>query len=343
MSHLDFEFTDHALHFPALRLWFDAHRKRPPGELVFVSHAHSDHTGRHAEVILTAPTQKLMGARLGGRRVEHVLNYGERVDLRSGAWGVPREAHLTLFPAGHILGSAMARLETREGSLLYTGDFKLRSGASAEPCQPVAADILVMETTFGRPQYVFPPTEEIVAQLLQFCGDALTQGAVPVLLGYSLGKAQELLSLLGAAGLPLMTHDTTARMTQVYVELGQAMPPLVPWSPEAALGHVVLAPPGAALDALKQRHPVRVAVVTGWALDAACRYRYRADAAFPLSDHADFPGLLELVRRVAPKRVYTLHGFAGEFATTLRRLGYDARALTVIDQFELDLNESPGP
>ena len=37
-----------------------------------------------------------------------------------------------LLPAGHIFGSAQFFLETRAGSLLYTGDFKLRPGTSAE-------------------------------------------------------------------------------------------------------------------------------------------------------------------------------------------------------------------
>jgi hypothetical protein len=47
-----------------------------------------------------------------------------------------------------------------------------------------------METTFGLPRYRFPPTEEVIGQIVAFCRDALETGAVPVLLGYSLGKAQ---------------------------------------------------------------------------------------------------------------------------------------------------------
>lgn len=339
MPLLDFEFTQHALHFPQLRLWFDAHRKQGPGQLVVVSHAHSDHTARHAEVVLSAPTQKLMAARLGGKRQEHVLPFGERVALTEPRFGAPRDAHLTLWPAGHILGSAMAMLEAEGRSLLYTGDFKLRAGFSSEICQPVRADILVMETTFGRPRYVFPPAAEVIAGLIQFCRDCLARKEVPVLLGYSLGKAQELLVALGGAGLPLMGHDSMARMTEIYVEFGRAIPAVRPWDPAAAAECVVLAPPGAALEALRKHQTIRLAVVTGWALDAGCRYRYRADAAFPLSDHADYPELLEFVRQVAPERIYTLHGFAGEFATQLRRLGYDARALTEVDQFELALDE----
>ena len=337
MSRLEFEFTDHALHFPRLRLWFDAHRRRRAGELVFVSHAHSDHTARHAEVLLSAPTQKLMAARLGGRRQEHVLPFGDRCDLREERFGVPREAHATLLPAGHILGSAMIRLEADGESLLYTGDFKLRAGFFAEPCTPAAADVLVMETTFGRPRYVFPPADETRAAVADFCRRTLAESQVPVLLGYSLGKAQEIQRALGSCGFPTMVHDSIARLNAVYTELGHPVPETVPWNPARAAGHVVLAPPGAALAALRRAQAVRVAVLTGWALDPGCRFRHGADAAFPLSDHADYPDLLAFVEKVAPRRIYTLHGFAGEFATVLRRRGHDARALTEIDQFELAL------
>ena len=45
----------------------------------------------------------------------------------------------------------------------------------------------------------------------------------------------------------------------------------------------------------------RTAILTGWAVNPNCRYRYQCDAAFPLSDHADFPDLIELVKRVQPK------------------------------------------
>jgi hypothetical protein len=41
-----------------------------------------------------------------------------------------------------------------------------------------------------------------------------------------------------------------------------------------------------------------------------------------------------MVERVSPKRVYTLHGFAAEFAADLRRRGLDAWALTGGNQLE---------
>jgi Cft2 family RNA processing exonuclease len=88
----------------------------------------------------------------------------------------------------------------------------------------------------------------------------------------------------------------------------------------------------AILDAIQRP---RTAMVTGWAVDRAARWRYGVDAAFALSDHADYEELVEYVRRVSPTRVYTVFGFDGEFAADLRTRGYDARPLKGAMQMRL--------
>ncbi|HMO64595.1 MAG TPA: MBL fold metallo-hydrolase, partial [Verrucomicrobiota bacterium] len=323
---------------PRLGLWLDPHAPQAGPERVFVSHAHSDHIGDHREVILSEVTARLMAARLPGERVEHRLAFGERREFAGpeGAW------HVTLVPAGHIFGSAMAFLEAGGETLLYTGDFKLRPGLSAEPCAPRPADTLVMETTYGRPEYRFPPTADVMAGVVRFCREALDNDETPVLLGYSLGKSQEILRGLSDAGLPLALHPQVARLTRIYEECGQAFPPYGTAADADARGKVIIAPPGANLAALFRRlGPVRQAVLTGWAVNPGSAFRSRADAAFPLSDHADFPDLVEFVRRVAPRRVFTLHGFAADFAAHLRTLGYEAFALSESDQLELSIVVAP--
>ncbi len=138
-----------------------------------------------------------------------------------------------------------------------------------------------------------------------------------------------------------MLHEAAASMTSVYAAVGHPIPTYAVWEPGAARGHVVIAPPGAAVTRLQEAvGTVRKAVITGWAIDPSCRFQYRADMAFPLSDHADFPDLLAFVRQVNPRRVYTLHGFAADFAETLRELGYDARRLSEPDQLTLPLGRT---
>jgi Cft2 family RNA processing exonuclease len=232
----------------------------------------------------------------------------------------------------------MLEARSEHGTLLYTGDFKLRPSLAAEPCMPVRADVLIMETTFGLPKYVFPPDAQIEQDIIRFCQQALEDKSTPVIYAYSLGKTQELLQIVGRAGLRVMLHAHGFRMTQRYAELGMKLPPFAEFDPHHHAGHVVIAPPMSGATApLTWINPKRTAIVSGWALDGRTTYQYGCDAAFPLSDHADFPDLLSLVERVRPHTVYTVHGFAREFAATLRARGIEAWALGQQNQMDLAL------
>lgn len=315
------------LHLPQLGWSLDAQSRV---ERSFVSHAHSDHIARHKEIICSRGTARLLHARMPGRRTEHVLPFGHTEPLTT-------DCAITLFPAGHICGSAQCLLaHERHGTLLYTGDFKLRPSLAAEPCATPRADTLIMETTFGLPRYVFPPDTEVIAALIDFCRQTLADGATPVLLCYSLGKSQEVLRALAPASLPVMLHAETHRLTRLHEPLGVAFPPYREFDARELGGHVVICPPHA--NGLLNRIPsARTAAVTGWALDSGAIHRFRCHAAFPLSDHADFPDLLKFVELVQPQHVYTVHGYAKEFAATLRARGVEAWALGAPNQLEFPL------
>lgn len=318
------------LYLPQIDWHLDA---RVPVPRSFVSHAHSDHTALHETVLCSEGTARLMGARIGRAVHELILPYGAEHALADGTV-------VSLHPAGHVLGSAqlLARHPDR-GALLYTGDFKLRPGRSAERCATPHADVLVMETTFGRPQYVFPPAEEVLGRIVRFCREALEDGDVPVLFGYSLGKSQEILCGLAEAGLPIALHPQTVKITRAYEELGVSFPTFRVCEPSSTRGHVVLCPPQTARSAwIRKLAPARTAMITGWAVDPNVIYRYRCDAAFPLSDHADYPDLLRFVDLVRPRVVYTVHGFTQDFARDLRARGIEAWALDSDNQLEFGLD-----
>jgi len=317
---------DNGIWLPQIGWWLDAQKSVPRA---IVTHGHSDHIARHREIVCTRPTARFVAERLPGRREFHVLPFGAPEQLTL-------DCTVTLLPAGHIFGSALVRLDHREhGTLLYTGDFRLRGGPTAEPCATPRADVLVMETTFGLPRYVMPPSEQVHAQIVSFCRDTLAAGATPVLYAYALGKSQELAALLGGAGLPVMLASDAWRLARLYRELGAALPETLPFDQRNHAGHVVITPPGASL--LDWIHPRRTAAVTGWALDSSTRYRLGCDATFPLSDHSDYDELLAFVEKVGPRTVYTVHGFTREFAATLRQRGVEAWALGRGNQLELSL------
>lgn len=343
MDPLEFHYRGGGVHLPRMGLWLDAPFPVRTGELCFVSHAHSDHTARHARVCLSEPTRRLMRARLAGEREEIVLPWGEAVCLRELGVGGSLTATVTLVPAGHILGSAMILVACEGRTLLYTGDFALAGDGLAERCEPRHSDVLILETTFGRPAYVFPTRETVRRRVVEFCRESLASGQTPLLLGYSLGKAQVLLSTLLDSGFPVVVAESVAEMTRVYEEFGHRFPPYGILAPGNAEGRVVICPAGRLAAGVRSAvDRPRVAVATGWAMDAGCRFRYGADEAIPLSDHADFPALNDFVRAVAPSRVGTLHGFAADFAGHLRALGVDARALSEPDQLLLPLGLERG-
>src|SRR5207253_8038579 len=131
-------------------------------------------------------------------------------------------------------------------SLLYTGDFKLRRGLSAEPCEPAraqGADLLIMETTYGRPVYQFPPTANVLDGVVRFCREAIDNEETPVLLGYSLGKSQELLRGLADAGLAILLHESVFKLTKIFEQLGHKFPPYEKFEGRPASGKVLICPP----------------------------------------------------------------------------------------------------
>ena len=321
---------ERGVYLPAQDLWLDPSK---PKRFAFVSHAHSDHIAPHDEIIVSEGTARLMQTRLPGRRIEHVLPFNETRAIRA--------VDVTLLPAGHIFGSAQLFISSPEGTLLYTGDFKLRRGKSAEPAQWREAETLVMETTFARPRYQFPPTEKVVQEIVTFCRETIEDSAVPVLLGYSLGKAQEILCALDGADLTPMLHGSVYQMTRIYEQFGQSFCKYVRYNASDLAGKVLICPPSAngssMLDKIQRK---RVAIISGWAVDPSAVHRYQVDAAFPLSDHADYNDLLRYVDLVKPQRVLTLHGFAAEFARDLRERGVEAWALSEENQMDLPLPNS---
>ena len=316
------------LHVTGSGLFLDARRR---SGCAFVSHAHGDHIARHDRTIATEATVALMRQRLGERVRGEALPAAYRTPFGLG------ELTLELLPAGHVLGSAQLRVRRNGTALGYTGDLSLEPNAAAEAAEVMGCDVLVMESTFGLPRYVFPPKAEVLAAVRGFVDDALCDGATPVLLAYSLGKAQEIQKYLGELGYRLRAHAAVHVLNRVYQRLGVSLPNVRPLDHEgAARGEVVVAPPHLSRSAAVARiRPRRTAVLTGWAVDRS-RVMWRgADAAFPLSDHADFPALVRYARASGAGRVYTLHGFAEELARALRREGIRAQPLESARQLEL--------
>jgi putative mRNA 3-end processing factor len=285
----------------------------------FVSHAHMDHMhtpSKGERVIASEVTKELARAR--------GYDLGSKVEEPEG---------VELLDSGHILGSRAIRIQDE---VYYTGDASGRTRAFLGKCRTRHARILVMETTYGSPEYVFPPTAKLVKDVNSLISAAYDRGVPVVLMGYPLGKAQ-LLSYFFSSWEPIFYHESVSAMNRIHVEHGVPLKPGKKFNPDRDRdrlpnGPWVMISPMASgrnrlMAHLKKKYGAILVAFSGWALGPGYRYTMGADYSFPLSDHCDYDELVKLVKAVSPEMVYTVHGFAAEFAQDLRKMGFPARPL----------------
>ena len=337
-----FSLSEKSIYVEAAGLWIDSLRSR---ERCYVSHGHSDHAREHATIVATPNTARICRARFARRpqtvqtsllepaRPPKPAPVFEEHDFNA-PWNDGGH-RFTLFSAGHVLGSSQILIEGERGRFVYTGDFKLAPSFTAEAPEVKRCDVVLMECTYGRPHYAFPPREEVAAEMAAFARDALEADAVPVFYAYSLGKAQEAVAILGKAGLPVTVHGAIYTLCKVYEECGVELPPYARYDAhEVPRGALVWPPSGRTLPKALQGRSVRTAMLTGWTLDRSAPFRYGVDRGFALSDHADYPALLRYIELAQPKKVVLNHGWR-DFVYRLRALGVDAEYLEEHEQLAL--------
>ena len=297
--------------------WLDAHRKVA---FSFVSHGHADHLKNHDVILATPPTIQFHAYRAKQKKAIP-LDFGESYELDG--------LKIELFPAGHILGSAMIRLERDGTSLLYTGDFKMKKSWTARAIEIPQADILIMESTFGDPQYVYDHSDDFLEQeLIGFVETCFHSKMTPIVMGYALGKSQEAMKMLGDAGYKVRVHRAAWELAKIYRNFGVDFQNCTPWKNEPlAADEALIIPPHSLRFNKVTNLPLRKRFVflSGWA-NSPNGMRFGAEHMIPMSDHADFNELLEFVRRVNPTKVYTTHGF-DSFPQYLHDIGFDAELL----------------
>ena len=303
---------DNGIHITGPDLWLDS---RDSQDLCIISHGHIDHLGRHSKIIATKPTALIYEQRMGETEVK-VLEYGEKVDVNG--------AKVSMYPAGHILGSAQVLINADGKKILYSGDFKLRDSVTAEPIEIVSADYLVMEATYGSPKNLFPDKMAVLNDLYDAVCSSLQNGEVPIIIAYSLGKGQEVVKYLGDRNINMSVHSTIFRLIKIYEMFNVSFvnyTELV--NLENCKGKVLVVPPysSGAKDfvAIKNK---KVFLLSGWKNHDGVK-DMTVDHVFQVSDHADFNELLEYVRKVSPKKVFVTHGEPC-FIKYLRQEGFDA-------------------
>lgn len=299
-------------------------------DVAFVSHAHIDHLHRRtkdsSKVLSSPETKKLAGAR--------GYDIADAVEDHDG---------FELVDTGHILGSRGLLIGGDE--VFYTGDLSIRERAFMKPGKLPRAKTLIIESTFGRPEYVFPELSEVNHRTNTVIAEMYNLGIPVILMGYTLGKAQLLTRMFGDWD-PIYIHDSVAKMNAVYAELGIELKDSITYSEAESQGllsknrpWVMIAPlmgsKSSFVKEMKERYGAVTIGFTGWGA-AGSRYKYMTglDYVMPLSDHCDYSELVEAVSQCAPEKIYTFHGFADQFARSLRGMGYDAQPLERVRKSE---------
>ena len=188
-------------------------------DAIILSHAHTDHCGLipylykmgyRGPVYLTPPTRDIASllaldfigvaykqATAPIFRAEDVkemvrhsisLNYGEVFD-------VTPDIRITLYNAGHVLGSAVVHINIGNGlhNFVYTADTNYRKTRLLDPAvnHYPRAETVTVESTYGSKVDTLPPRKDVDDKFLNFLNTTIKRGGKVLLPELGLGHAQE--------------------------------------------------------------------------------------------------------------------------------------------------------
>jgi putative mRNA 3-end processing factor len=304
-----------------------------PSALAVVTHAHADHARPGAlRYVCADACAPLLRRRIGEEPSVRAVRYGERFDLGA--------TMVSLHPAGHVLGSAQVRIEHDGRVWVVSGDYKRSPDPTCAPFEPLRCDVFVTEATFALPIYRWDEPAALAAEIHSWWQSNPERPSL--LFAYALGKAQRVLAELGfLTDRTVLTHGAVESFVRLYRDAGVPMLPTEPLSEapkkKDLAGALILAPPAArATPWMRRFATAETALASGWMRVRGPRRRQGYDRGFALSDHADWPALLETIEATGARRIVVTHGYAEELARYLREGGFEAEALATAFEGEAD-------
>jgi putative mRNA 3-end processing factor len=293
-----------------------------------ITHGHSDHArGGHNRVLATAETLEVMKLRLGAASgaSKQAARLGEVIAIG--------DVTVSLAPAGHILGSAQVVIDYNGQRAVVSGDYKRRSDPTCTGFELVRCDLFITEATFALPVFKHEPDDREIGKLLRsltMFSDRTHQIGV-----YSLGKCQRLVKLLRNTGYdaPIYLHGSMIAMCDLYRNLGIDLGDLRPVSESVGhlAGAIVLCPPSAIGDRWSRRFADPIpAFASGWMRIRARARQRGVELPLIISDHVDWPELLQTVKEVEAQEIWITHGRDDVLTLACRHMGLKARALAMV-------------
>lgn len=290
-----------------------------------ITHGHGDHArAGMGEYHTTVAGLPILRWRLGEQDYRQ-HDYGELFQLG--------DTRVSFHPAGHVLGSAQVRIEAAGEVWVVSGDYKRQADPTCAPFEVVPCDTFITEATFGLPVYRWSPTREVAREIVEWRDHSAARGETAVLFCYALGKAQRVLAeLMMHTNRPVLLHGAIATGVEVYRKAGIPLIDTLPVGEAADNGHVgelVIAPPSAAGSAwLRRFRHAQQGFASGWMRIRGNRRRRNYDRGFVISDHADWPDLINTVRETRASRVIATHGATDAIVRALNEAGIAAEAFT---------------
>jgi putative mRNA 3-end processing factor len=313
------QLTDKGLYCPVGNFYVDPWQ---PVERAIVTHAHGDHATWGCRRYLVADEGKhVFRTRLGPDATIQTLPYGETKDVDG--------VRVSLHPAGHILGSAQIRIEYQGEVWVVSGDYKLEPDVTCAPFELVRCHIFITESTFGLPIFRWQSETDIFDSINTWWRANQEAGKASLLFGYTLGKAQRLIAGVDASIGPIYTHGAVERINKDYRASGVPLPDTIyaggvgktDWS-----RGLIIAPPSARATPWTRRFgTLSTGFASGWMRIRGARRQRSVDRGFVLSDHVDWPRLLETISATGAERVWVTHGYTAVVVRWLVEHGIDAR------------------
>lgn len=311
--------TDRGLYCAAGGFYIDPWR---PVDRAVVTHAHSDHATPGSERYLCSEIGvEVLRQRVHAGALIEGSGYGQSTTING--------VKISLHPAGHLLGSAQVRVEHGGRVEVVTGDYKTIADRTCAAFEPIKCHRLITECTFGLPIYRWAPEAELAEQMNTWWTENRAAGRTSVVFAYALGKAQRVLSLIDRGLGSIVVHGAVKRFVDVYRDAGVDLPEVhtsTADSRKAVKGAgLVVAPPSVlGTPWLKKFSPASLSFASGWMMVRGNRRRRGVDRGFVVSDHADWPGLLETIDACGCESVGATHGYTATLARYLREQGLDA-------------------
>lgn len=288
-----------------------------------ITHAHGDHARLGSASYLCSPeTAPLLRRRFGAGVTVEPLAYGEQLTVGS--------VRVSFHPAGHILGSSQVRIEGPGGVWVIAGDYKRASDPTCTAFEPLLCDTFVTESTFGLPIYRWDPSAVIVHEIVEWWALNRTRDLTSVLFCYTLGKAQRLLAELATVtDRTVYVHGMMLPMIDAYRQRGVRMLPtealIEKTRGTSFAGELVLAPLSArGTPWMRRLGNISDAFASGLMRVRGIRRQRSFDRGFVLSDHADWPALLDTIAETGASRVLASHGHAEPLARFLHAQGCES-------------------